>query len=85
MIDRTAECEERVGVWCKPRKAYYAVLAAVCALVIGVYAWSAKPGWLELWSLKADNSYYNQLVQGFEAGQLNLRREVPSEMEQPGF
>ena len=64
------------------RRAPPAVLVAVCALVIGVYAWSAKSGRMELWSLQAKNSYYNLLVQGFRDGQLNLKREVPPGLAQ---
>jgi hypothetical protein len=56
----------------------YAALAALGALVIGLYASSARSGWLELWSSGAENTYYNLLVRGFCAGQLNLKYEVPS-------
>jgi len=56
------------------------VLAAVCALVIGVYLYTAHSGLLVSASLNAADDYYNLLVQGFRAGQLNLKREVP-----PGF
>ena len=61
-----------------------AVLGAVCALVIGVYAWSANSGVLELFGLGAQDSYYNLLVQGFRAGQLNVKREAPPALAQPG-
>ena len=54
-------------------------LAAVCALVLGVYTYMAQSGVLELASLKAADSYYNLLVQGFRAGQLSLKKEVPPE------
>jgi tetratricopeptide (TPR) repeat protein len=56
------------------------LLAAVCALVIGVYAYMAQSGVLELASPNAADAYYNLLVQGFRAGQLSLKKEVP-----PGF
>ena len=49
----------------------------VCALVIGIFAWSAESGFLELTSPRAEDSYYNLLVQGFRAGQLNVKREAP--------
>jgi tetratricopeptide (TPR) repeat protein len=62
------------------QRTHYAILAVVCALIIGVYEWSAKSGVVELWGGQAANSYYNLLVQGLSAGQLNLQREVP-----PGF
>ncbi|MGA2140037.1 MAG: tetratricopeptide repeat protein [Verrucomicrobiia bacterium] len=52
-------------------------LAAVCALVIGVYAYAAQPGMMESLTLKAADTYYNLLVQGFRAGQLSLNREAP--------
>jgi hypothetical protein len=55
----------------------HGVLGAVCALVIGVYAWSAQSGWLEVWSVHAQTTYYNLMVRGFQAGQLNLKRAVP--------
>ncbi|MGO9527555.1 MAG: tetratricopeptide repeat protein [Verrucomicrobiia bacterium] len=56
------------------------VLAAVSALVIGVYAYMAQSGVLELVSPNAADAYYNLLVQGLRAGQLSLKKEVP-----PGF
>ncbi|MGD1019009.1 MAG: hypothetical protein ABSA12_06790, partial [Verrucomicrobiia bacterium] len=52
-------------------------LAAVCALVIGVYAYTAHSSFLETVSANAADSYYNLLVQGFRAGQLNLKKAVP--------
>jgi tetratricopeptide (TPR) repeat protein len=56
------------------------VLGAVCALVIGVYACTAHSGFVTSTSLNAADNYYNLLVQGFRAGQLSLKKEVP-----PGF
>ena len=55
-------------------------LGAVCALVVGVYAYMPQSGPLELVSPTAADTYYNLLVQGFRAGQLNLKKDVP-----PGF
>jgi tetratricopeptide (TPR) repeat protein len=55
-------------------------LPAVCMLVIAVYAYMAQSGVLELVSPNASETYYNLLVQGFRAGQLSLKKEVP-----PGF
>jgi tetratricopeptide (TPR) repeat protein len=49
------------------------VLGAVCALVVGVYAYTAHWGVLG----NAADTYYNLLVQGFRAGQLSLKKEVP--------
>jgi tetratricopeptide (TPR) repeat protein len=54
-------------------------LAAVCALVIAVYMCMAQSGKLELQSPNAADTYYNLLVQGFRAGQLSLKKEVPPE------
>ncbi|HTS17706.1 MAG TPA: tetratricopeptide repeat protein [Verrucomicrobiae bacterium] len=55
-------------------------LAAVCALVCGIYAYVAQSGFLYSTSLNAADEYYNLLARGFRAGQLSLKREVP-----PGF
>jgi tetratricopeptide (TPR) repeat protein len=53
-------------------------LAAVCVLVIGVYAYMVQSGTLlELWTPNAADAYYNLLVQGFRARQLSLKKEVP--------
>jgi hypothetical protein len=52
----------------------------VCVLVIGFYAYAARSGPVELLSLNAADTYYNLLVQGFRAGHLSLKKEVP-----PGF
>ena len=65
------------------RWAQYAVLGAVCALVIGFYAWSANSGVLELMGSGAQDSYYNLQVQGFRDGHLNVNREVPPNLGDP--
>ena len=52
-------------------------LAAVCALVIGVYAYVAQSRALELVSPNAADTYYNLLVQGFRDGHLSVKKEVP--------
>jgi tetratricopeptide (TPR) repeat protein len=62
------------------RWASCAILGATCALVIGVFAWSAKSGLLEARASRANDTYYNLLVRALRAGQLNLLMEVP-----PGF
>ncbi len=54
------------------------VIIGVCALVVGVYAYTAQPGVSELGHSNAADDYYNLLVQGFQAGQLNLKKEVPT-------
>ena len=58
------------------------LLAAVCALVIGVYAYMAQSGVAELLTPNAADAYYNLLVQGFRAGQLSLKEEVPPGLAQ---
>jgi tetratricopeptide (TPR) repeat protein len=55
----------------------HAVFGLVCALVVGIYCWSAEPGFFESASPRAEDSYYNLLVQGFRSGQLNVKREAP--------
>jgi tetratricopeptide (TPR) repeat protein len=55
----------------------WVILGTVCALVIGFYAASTRPGLYELRISRAADSYYNLLVRGFRAGQLNLKTEVP--------
>jgi tetratricopeptide (TPR) repeat protein len=52
----------------------------VCLTVIGLWIYSAQPGGLEYLSLRPENGYYNLLVQGFRAGQLNLKTEAPPEL-----
>jgi tetratricopeptide (TPR) repeat protein len=54
----------------------------VCALVIGVYAYTAHSGFLASTSLNAADTYYNLLVQGFRAGQLSLKKEAPPGLAQ---
>ena len=54
-------------------------LGAVCALVVGVYVYMPQSGVLELVSPNASETYYNLLVQGFRAGRLNLKKDVPPE------
>jgi hypothetical protein len=58
------------------------ILGAVCALVIGVYAYTAHSGFLVSTSLNAADTYYNLLVQGFRAGQLSLKKEAPPGLAQ---
>ncbi len=57
-------------------------LVAVCALVIGVYAYMAQSGYWLPSTLKPADDYYNLLVQGFRAGQLSLKNEVPPGLAQ---
>jgi len=60
----------------------YAIFAVVCALVIGIFAWSARSGVIEFVNSNPASGYYNLLVQGFRAGQLNLNREAAPELAQ---
>jgi tetratricopeptide (TPR) repeat protein len=74
---RKAEKSRAGGSWMQP-----AILAAICALVIGVYACTAHSGFLLSSNLNAASDYYNLLVQGFRAGHLSLNQEVPSGLSQ---
>jgi tetratricopeptide (TPR) repeat protein len=76
------EFKAATGAAPKARSRDYAVIGVVCLLVLGVYAWIAKSGWMELGSQNAENTYYNLLVEGFRSNQLNLKREVPSGLAQ---
>jgi tetratricopeptide (TPR) repeat protein len=82
MTDSASEEGKRAAIAGRTRWARCAVLGVVFALVIGVYAWSANSGLLELCSSSAENTYYNLLVQGFRAGQLNLKTAVPPGLAQ---
>ncbi|HUI07576.1 MAG TPA: tetratricopeptide repeat protein [Verrucomicrobiae bacterium] len=66
----------------QPRWMQFGVLAAVCSLVVGVYAFVARPGYAVSSSLNPADAYYNLLVQGFRAGQLSVKREVPPGLAQ---
>jgi len=57
-------------------------LAAVCALVIGVYAYTAHSAYSISKSLNPAEAYYNLLVQGFRVGQLDLKTDVPPVLAQ---
>ena len=46
----------------KPRWMQRGILGATCALVIGVYAYTAHSGGMELLSLNPADTYYNLLV-----------------------
>ncbi len=53
------------------------VFGLVCALVIEMFVRNAEPGYLDSASPRPKDAYYNLLVQGFRAGQLNVKREAP--------
>ncbi len=82
MVGETSDNREATASEGKSRWEHWAVLATVCVLIISFFAWSAKSGFKELLNSKPADSYYNLLVQGFQAGQLNLKREPPSELAQ---
>jgi tetratricopeptide (TPR) repeat protein len=54
----------------------------VCVLVIGAYVYLSQSGLLELLSPNPASTYYNLLVQGFRAGQLSLKVDVPPGLTQ---
>jgi tetratricopeptide (TPR) repeat protein len=58
------------------------ILAATYALVIAVYVCAAHPGIPLSGRMNAADNYYNLLVQGFRAGQLSLKQEVPPALAQ---
>ena len=65
------------GVRAAGRGTAWVVLGTMCVLVIGFYAGSAKVWQWDLRISSAEDCYYNLLVRGFRAGQLNLKRDVP--------
>jgi len=53
------------------------LLAAVCVLAIGVYVYTAQLSVLKFLGPNAADAQYNLLAQGFRAGQLSLKKDVP--------
>jgi tetratricopeptide (TPR) repeat protein len=53
------------------------LFCVVCAAVIGMLFIGAEPGLSVLKNSDAKDCYYNLLIQGFRAGQLNLKKDVP--------
>ena len=82
MSDRATEEAKVAPIADSARWTRRAVLGAVCALVIGVYAWSANSGILEFLGAGAQDSYYNLLVRGFRDGRLSVKSEVPPGLAQ---
>jgi Flp pilus assembly protein TadD len=66
----------------KLQRAHVAIFALVCALIVGVYIWSANSGMIELLGSNAKHTYYNLLVEGLFSGQLSLDAAVPPSLEQ---
>ncbi|MGA3267169.1 MAG: tetratricopeptide repeat protein [Verrucomicrobiota bacterium] len=58
------------------------VFFLVCGLVIAFFAWAAQPSFRSLDHPRPQDSFYNLLVQGFCAGQLNLKTPVPPQLVQ---
>jgi tetratricopeptide (TPR) repeat protein len=83
MSDREKEEGKAAAMGGASRWTRRAVLGAVCALVIGVYARTAHSGILELMGSGARESYYNLLVRGFQDGHLSVKREVPPGLGDP--
>ncbi len=58
------------------------MLGAICALIVGLYAWSANSGAFESLGSGAQESYYNLQVRGFRDGHLSVKREAPPALAQ---
>ena len=56
-------------------------LVFICVLVLIILGWNDIPGLTALKSPGAENSFYNLLVQGFNAGQLNIITPAPDELK----
>ena len=82
MSDETLDGRPAAHARGETRRAHFALVGGLCAVVVGFYFWSAKSGALELAGSGARDTYYNLLVQGFRAGQLNLPAEAPSGLAQ---
>jgi tetratricopeptide (TPR) repeat protein len=79
MIDSKADCSEAET---SRRWMQRGILAALCSLVIGIYACTARSEYLPPLSLNAADDYYNLLVRGFRAGQLSLYKKAPDGLTQ---
>ncbi len=58
------------------------VLVGVCVVVVGIYGCAAHTDPWESPSQSAADCYYNLLVQGFRAGHLSLKKDVPPGLTQ---
>ena len=54
-----------------------ALLVLACAFIIVIFARSTEPGFRVLEHPDPKDSFYNLLVEGFQAGQLNLKMDPP--------
>jgi tetratricopeptide (TPR) repeat protein len=84
MSDNSSEEEKEGAVGGGARWTRRVVLVAACALVLGVYALSARSGYFDLLSSDARDNYYNLLVRGFRDGHLYVKREAPPELARLG-
>lgn len=66
----------------RSREVQRVLLGLVTVLVVGLFWTNSQSGLLELLAGKAANSDYNLLVEGFQAGQLSLNKEVPPGLAQ---
>jgi tetratricopeptide (TPR) repeat protein len=82
MIDSEADGSEAVGSKGENPWIQRGILAGMCVLVLGLYVYTAHPGYVVSLSLNPGDAYYNLLVQGFRAGQLNLKTDVPRGLAQ---
>ncbi|HUR58057.1 MAG TPA: tetratricopeptide repeat protein [Opitutaceae bacterium] len=55
-------------------------LGFVCLAVIAFYAWTVAPSRSDWGNVNAHGAYYNLLVDGLGAGQLNLKVDVPPDL-----
>ena len=62
------------------QRARLAIFDLFCALIIGLFAAYTNPNSPVETGSRAQDSYYNLQVQGFRAGQLNVKKEVPAEL-----
>jgi len=77
MIDNTTDGSKAADPRAELRWTQRGILATTCALVIAIYVCAAHPGIPLSGRMNAADNYYNLLVQGFRAGQLSLKKEVP--------
>jgi len=53
------------------------VIWLLMAFMISVYAWIASANLWQMGASRAEDAYYNRLVRGFRAGQLDLKIQIP--------
>jgi len=58
----------------------HVLMGIACALIVWMYCWSAETGFFHTNGSKAEDDYYNLLVQGFSSGQLSVKRDAPPEL-----